>query len=67
MTRAQFDRLDEREAGDILCWRFRSLMRLGLGMTDAIELATQVEIDLRGVERLLERGCPPRMVIPILA
>jgi hypothetical protein len=67
MTRAQFDRLDEREAGDILCWRFSSLMRLGLGLIDAVELATHIEIDLHAAERLLQRGCPPQTAIRILA
>lgn len=67
MTRAQFDRLDEREAGDILCWRFSWLMRLGVSLIDAVELATHVEIDLHAAERLLRRGCPPPTVIRILA
>lgn len=66
MTRAQFSSLDEREAGDILCWRFSSLMRLGVDLLDALELATQVEIDLYALERLLARGCPPRTALQIL-
>jgi hypothetical protein len=66
VTHAQFSRLSETEIGDILCWRFGQLVRFGLDLADALELATHVEVDLHAALSLLERGCPPRTALRIL-
>jgi hypothetical protein len=67
VTREQLSGLSETEAGDILCWRFGRLVGAGLDPAEALELATHVEVDLYSALSLLERGCPPRTALRILA
>jgi hypothetical protein len=66
MTAAQFERLGELESQEILSWRFRSLVRSGFEATDAMLLATHVEVDLHAADDLLRHGCPPATALRIL-
>jgi len=47
-------------------WRFEQLTRAGLDDEDASYLAVRQDVDVRLVERLLQRGCPARTVIEIV-
>jgi hypothetical protein len=67
MTAGQFELLADAEAEAILRWRFESIAAAGAPIEDALVIASHVEVDLRDALGLLERGCPPSLVIPILA
>jgi hypothetical protein len=66
MTAAQFELLDEAQAQQILSWRFDALTRAGYDASDALVLATRVEIDLHVATNLLTRGCPVGTALRIL-
>jgi hypothetical protein len=66
MTAAQFERLDEVEAENILRWRLQSLTRAGYDVDEAIVLAAHVEVDLHDATDLIERGCPGATALRIL-
>ena len=66
MTAAQFELLDEAQAQQILSWRFDALTRAGYGASDALVLATRVEIELNVATDLLTHGCPVRTALRIL-
>jgi len=66
MTAAQFERLGEEEAEDILRWRFQSLARAGFEAGMAARLAAQVQIDLHEACNLVRGGCPPETALRIL-
>ena len=66
MTAAQFELLDEVQAQEILSWRFDALTRAGYDASDALVLATRVEIDLHVASDLLAHGCPVSTALRIL-
>lgn len=66
MTAAQFELLDEVQAQEILSWRFDALTRAGYDASDALVLATRVEIDLHVASDLLRHGCPVSTALRIL-
>jgi hypothetical protein len=66
MTAAQFELLDEAQAQQILSWRFDALTRAGYDASDALVLATRVEIDLHVATDLLTHGCPVSTALRIL-
>jgi hypothetical protein len=66
MTAAQFELLDEAQAQQILSWRFDALTRAGYEASDALVLATRVEVDLHVATDLLTRGCPVSTALRIL-
>ena len=47
--------------------RFEALAEWGLSPTDARSIAQAVNVDIIEVVGLLKHGCPPPMVLPILA
>jgi hypothetical protein len=66
MTAAQFELLDEAQAQRILSWRFEALSKAGYEASDALVLATRVEVDLHVATDLLEQGCPVSTALRIL-
>lgn len=50
-----------------LLWRQRTLLRAGVEPALARSLAADPEIDLHAFIGLLERGCPARLAVRILA
>jgi hypothetical protein len=66
MTAAQFELLDEAQAQQLLSWRFEALTKAGYDASDALVLATRVEIDLHIATDLLKRGCPVSTALRIL-
>ncbi len=56
MTAHEFELLDEAEATDLLCGRFRRLVDAGLDCTHALVLAVYPQFELDGVEELLQNG-----------
>jgi hypothetical protein len=67
MTAGQFELLADNEAEAVLLWRFENLTRTGAPVGDALVIASHVEIDLHEAAELLRKGCPPELVVPILA
>lgn len=67
MTAGQFELLADAEAEAVLRWRFESIAATGAPIEDALVIASHVEIYLREAVDLLERGCPPALVVRILA
>lgn len=47
-------------------WRFEQFVRAGLDDEDAALLAQRPDVDVRLVERMLQRGCQPRTVLEIV-
>ncbi len=66
MTTAEFSRLENDEAAQVLRWRLTSLTAAGYDLDDAVVLASHVEIDLRSATELVRRGCPPATAVRIL-
>lgn len=66
MTAAQFERLGELEAEHVLRWRFEGLIRMGYDASDAMVLASHVEVDLHKATDLVAQGCPPATALRIL-
>jgi len=56
MTAHEFELLDEAQATDLLCARFRRLVDAGLDCTHALVLAVYPQFELDGVEELLQGG-----------
>jgi hypothetical protein len=56
MTAHDFELLDEAEATDLLCARFRRLVDAGLDCTHALVLAVYPQFGLDGVEELVQNG-----------
>ena len=48
-------------------YHFVAGWRLKVNETDALVIASHVEIDLHEAAELLRKGCPPELVVPILA
>jgi hypothetical protein len=66
MTVAQFEKLAEREATEVLQWRFSQLTRSGFAVEDALTLATRFDVDLHAAAELVARGCSPTLALQIL-
>jgi hypothetical protein len=56
MTTRDFERLDEDEATELLCSRFRRLTNAGYACADALVLAVHPQFELEEAEELLARG-----------
>jgi hypothetical protein len=56
MTAHDFELLDEEQATDLLCARFRRLVDAGFECTHALVLAVYPQFELDGVEQLLVDG-----------
>ncbi len=56
MTARDFELLDENEATELLCSRFRALTEVGYEATHALVLAVYPQFELDGAEELLESG-----------
>jgi hypothetical protein len=66
MTAAQFEQLGAVEAEEVLRWRFDELVRGGYAPSDAMVLASHVEVDLHQAVELVEQGCPQATALLIL-
>jgi hypothetical protein len=66
MTVAEFETLAEREAAEIVEWRFSQLTKSGYALEDAITLATRLDVDLHEAADLVARGCSPSLALRIL-
>ena len=66
MTVAEFETLAEREAAEVVEWRFSQLTRSGYAPEDAIVLATRFDVDLHKAADLVARGCSPSLALQIL-
>jgi hypothetical protein len=51
----------------VVVWRREQLVQSGLPLSLAASLAKDTRYDLHAVIGLVERGCPPRLAIRILA
>jgi hypothetical protein len=67
MTAAQFELLEPASAEELLKARFDALAEWGCPPGDALVIATHVEVDIVDAVQLLHRGCPPDLVLPVLA
>jgi hypothetical protein len=56
----------EREAPEVLRWRWEQLLDAGYDTQSASYLAKLVEIDLHLAVRLVHDGCPPDTALRIL-
>lgn len=66
MTAAQFQTLEPAPADELLRARFEVLAEWGIALADAHAIAHSVNVDVAEAVALLRRGCPSRLVIPIL-
>jgi len=66
MTAAQFEQFGGVEAQEVLRWRFEELVRVGYEPSDAMVLASRLEVDLHQAVELLRRGCPQATALLIL-
>jgi hypothetical protein len=66
MTAAQFEKLDEHEATEVLRWRFEVLVRSGYDLEQSAVLAAHVEVGLHDAVQLIERGCDGETAVRIL-
>jgi hypothetical protein len=57
MTAAEFEMLDEADATELLCARFRRLTDVGYDPTHALVLAVFPQVELDRAEELLVDGC----------
>jgi hypothetical protein len=51
----------------VVVWRREQLVQSGLPSCQAASLAKDTRYDLHALIELVERGCPPRLAIRILA
>lgn len=56
-----------QETERVLDWRTARLEELGIPEQDAFLLAALCDVDWHEAERLIVQGCPPGLVIRILA
>jgi hypothetical protein len=56
----------DREAPEVLRWRWEQLLDAGYDTESASYLAKRVEIDLHLAMRLVHDGCPPDTAVRIL-
>jgi hypothetical protein len=52
---------------DVARWRYEQLSRAGVPATLAGLLARDRRVDLHALIELVERGCPPRLAVRIVA
>ncbi len=52
---------------EVVAWRRRQLLAAGLGLALSDDLARNCGIDLHALIELVERGCPPKLAVRILA
>jgi hypothetical protein len=65
MTAGEFELLDEAEATELLCSRFRKLTDAGYECTHALVLAVYPQFELEGAEELLI-GCSSEIAARML-
>jgi len=56
----------ETELERVERWRAAELVRVGLAGDDAVALAARLDVDLHEAITLVQRGCPPELVVRIL-
>jgi hypothetical protein len=56
-----------RKRDELAVWRKRRLQHAGFEPDLAASIATDGAVDLHAVIELVERGCPPRVAVRILA
>ena len=66
MTAAQFEMLETTQAEELLRARFESLTWHGFPPGNALVIASHLDVELLDAIVLLQRGCPPHLVLPIL-
>jgi hypothetical protein len=66
MTAAQFELLEPASAELLLRARFEALAEWGCPLGDALVIASHVEVDILDAVDLLDRGCPPDLVLGTL-
>lgn len=66
MPTTHVEPLEQTEAAELLEARFASLTWHGCPSSSAFLIARRLEIDLLAAITLLQRGCPPELVTPIL-
>jgi hypothetical protein len=52
---------------DVARWRYEQLSHAGVPPTLAGQLARDRRVDLHALIELVERGCPPRLAVRIVA
>lgn len=67
MTAAQFEMLEVTEAEELLRARFESLTWHGCPPGNALVIASHMDVEILDVISLLANGCPPHLILPILA
>jgi hypothetical protein len=63
MTPAQFELLDEEDAGSLLLWRFHKLSEAGHEPLGALMLAARVNLDLQLASDLLATARERRQLV----
>jgi hypothetical protein len=58
---------DRRAAPEVFAWRLRQLRLAGFASALASRVARDAAYDLHALIELVERGCPPRLAVRILA
>ncbi len=66
MTAAQFELIGASAAEELLKARFEALAEWGCPLSEALLIATQVDVDIVDAVGLLRHGCPADLVLPIL-
>jgi hypothetical protein len=66
MTVAQFEELADTQAEEVIRWRFDGLVRAGYDASDALVLATHLDVDLHVAADLVQGGCPYETAVRIL-
>jgi len=59
--------METQEMADIASWRRDQLVEAGFEPPLATALAADTQYDLHALIELVERGCPPRLAVRILA
>ena len=57
----------QREDAEVVAWRRDQLVHSGFPHALAVVLASDGRYDLHALIELVERGCPPRLAVRILA
>jgi hypothetical protein len=63
----QVEERNGRTGPKVLAWRRRQLRAAGFGSALASRVARDTGYDLHALIELVERGCPPRLAVRILA
>ena len=62
----ELEGLDENEIVDLIRCRLVELTRAGCESSDCVVVAGRVDVSLDAAVDLVARGCPARLVLPIL-